>query len=360
MKGKKNLIAVGMILIFLLSGCGGSKRLEGLAKVIDDKTGAGFVLGMKVGLEWNVLNPETDINPEKNSSDPGSGAGTKIDVSDPGTDINPEENTSNPGTGTEPKADTPEPGAGSSQDPPSNTEKKVSSMEKLLKTSILPVGTTMYIWGGGWNEEDTGSGIESITIGLSPRWAEFAALQTAVYDHNATRYQIHDGLDCSGYIGWLIYNTFHTKSGGTGYVGKAYQMAETFASYGWGDYLPAGTAVGDWKAGDICSMKGHVWMCLGACGDGSVLLIHSSPPGVRICGTRLKDGGHSQAIALAEKCMSTCYPDWYSRYPDCAVNSSYLVSSSRMRWNSSTLWDAGSYQAMSAQEIAEFLFVIGY
>lgn len=230
------------------------------------------------------------------------------------------------------------------------------SMEKLLRTSILPVGSTMYIWGGGWNEEDTGSGIESVTIGLSPAWAEFSSRQTVEYDYTATRYQIHDGLDCSGYMGWLVYNTFHTENGGAGYVEKAYTMAETFASYGWGDYLAAGTAVDDWKTGDICSMQGHVWMCLGSCQDGSVLLVHSSPPGVRLCGTSLADGSDSQAVRLAEEYMSACYPGWYERYPECAVSHSYLEVSSRMRWNSATLPDAQIYQNMSAEETAAFLF----
>lgn len=230
-----------------------------------------------------------------------------------------------------------------------------SSMSKLLQTSIMPVGSTMYIWGGGWNEEDTGSGIESVTIGLSPAWAQFAAQQSSGYDHQATRYQIHNGLDCSGYIGWLIYNTFHSNNGEPGYVCKATSMASTLSSYGWGSYIYAGDS-SDFQPGDICSMSGHVWMCLGKCSDGSVLLIHSSPPGVRICGTQLSDGSASQAVALAENIMSTCYPDWYQRYPDCAVNYSYLTSSSKMRWSTGTLSDAGSYQGMSAEDIAAFLF----
>lgn len=236
-----------------------------------------------------------------------------------------------------------------------STEDTEASMSKLLRTSILPVGTTMYVWGGGWNEEDTGSGIETVTIGLSPTWAEFAAMQSSGYDQRNTRYQIHNGLDCSGYIGWLVYNTFHTENGEPGYVCKATKMASTFSSYGWGSYIYAGD-VSDFRPGDICSMKGHVWMCLGKCSDGSVLLVHSSPPGVRICGTELSDGSTSQAISLAENIMGTCYPDWYNRYPDCAVPYSYLSSSSKMRWNSSTLSDAETYQGMSADEIAETLF----
>ena len=38
------------------------------------------------------------------------------------------------------------------------------TLENLLKTALLPIGNTMYIYGGGWNEEDTGAGIEAMTI----------------------------------------------------------------------------------------------------------------------------------------------------------------------------------------------------
>ena len=81
---------------------------------------------------------------------------------------------------------------------------KQFSMSKLLKTSIQPVGSTMYIYGGAWNEADDGAGVEAVTMGLSPRWAEYAAMQNASYNYRNTRYQIHDGLDCSGYVGWVM------------------------------------------------------------------------------------------------------------------------------------------------------------
>lgn len=45
------------------------------------------------------------------------------------------------------------------------------TLENLLKTALLPIGNTMYIYGGGWNEEDTGAGIEAMTIGVSHKWA---------------------------------------------------------------------------------------------------------------------------------------------------------------------------------------------
>ena len=226
------------------------------------------------------------------------------------------------------------------------------SMDKLLRLAIAPVGNTMYIWGGGWNEADDGAGIEAVTIGVSPRWAEYAAQQGPDYNYRNTRYQIHDGLDCSGYIGWLVYNVMNKENGKEGYVMYACDMAKTYADYGWGSYMTSG----DYMPGDICSMGGHVWLCLGTCSDGSVLLVHSSPPGVRICGTELPGDYDSQAIELAKEIMSTHYESWYNRYPDCSVDAGYLTGSVRMRWDTSVLPDENDIQNASGEQIAQYLF----
>ena len=231
------------------------------------------------------------------------------------------------------------------------------SMENLLFTAKEPLGDTMYVWGGGWNEEDTGAGIEAVTIGVSPRWKEFTAQQDADYNFKDTEYQIHDGLDCSGYVGWVIYNVFETENGSgeeDGYVMKASSMAEAFAGVGWGTYRKA-SEVTEWKPGDIMSMEGHVWICLGMCDDGSVLLMHSSPPGVRISGTYMADGRKSQAVELAEQCMRQQYPRWFEKYPECGVKNNYLTTAAQMRWNE-TLSDEYGIREMDAYETVEFLF----
>lgn len=245
-----------------------------------------------------------------------------------------------------------------SQELQTGQETQATSMERLLRTAIEPLGNTMYIWGGGWNEEDTGAGVEALSLGVSPRWKEFAGQQDSSYNYKNTRYQIHDGLDCSGYVGWVIYNVFETAGPdgeeGNGYVFKAEGMAEKFAEFGWGTYRePA--EVTEWMPGDIMSMSRHVWISLGMCSDGSVLLIHSAPPGVRICGTFGKDGSRSEAVELAEQCMSQYYPLWYERYPECGVSYSYLTASGQMRWNE-ILTDDSGIKEMDAYETAEFLF----
>lgn len=233
-------------------------------------------------------------------------------------------------------------------------EDNLPSIKKLLTTALLPLGETAYVWGGGWNEEDTAAGIEARTIGISPAWKTFADGISSDYDHQKYRYQIHDGLDCSGYVGWVIYNVFETEDGKDGYVFSSTEIAKTYASHGWGDYVPQKEVV-DWKPGDVASMSGHVWLCLGACEDGSVLLIHSSPPGVRLCGTTIKDKP-SDASRLARELMQTHYPAWYDRFPDCEVSPDYLSTASQMRWNEDTMPDAAALQALSAEEVAALLF----
>lgn len=243
-----------------------------------------------------------------------------------------------------------------SSESPSNVDEKVErSLLDFLKIAKVPMGSTAYVWGGGWNKEDTGAGKEAVTLGPSPRWAEFAALQDKDYNFKNTRYQIHDGLDCSGYVGWVLYNTFECENGKKGYVMSSSRMAEHFSRCGFGDYTPA-KEVCDWRAGDLMSMKGHVWLVVGMCEDGSVVLMHCSPPGVILSGTKLSDGSNSLAVALAEKYMREYFPQWYEKYPCCERDYSFLSQSSRMRWNRETLSDDEGLSLMTAEEVLALIF----
>ena len=233
---------------------------------------------------------------------------------------------------------------------------KISTMDQLLQTAMQPVGTTMYIWGGGWDSEDAKAGIESSRIGLSPTWKTFADMQDETYDFEKHRWERENGLDCSGYVGWVIYNTFETKSGRQGFVTNSTDMAETYASWGWGRVIKNPK---EFLPGDIVSMEGHVWICLGTCADGSVLLVHSSPPGVMVCGTQLAAASNveekSVAVQLAEEYMSVYYSEWYKKYPDCSKPSTYLENVKVLRWNDKTLTDAEQFQNMCGEDILEYL-----
>lgn len=233
----------------------------------------------------------------------------------------------------------------------SGQEISVPSMATLFEIAMEPVGTTMYIWGGGWDSDNERAGKSATQLGLSSRWKEFADEQGADYDFEEHRYESENGLDCSGYIGWVIYNLFEKENGQDGYVTFSTTMAEDFASRGWGKlvknphkFLP----------GDIVSMQGHVWLSLGTCEDGSVLLVHSSPPGVSVCGTAISDT-QSIAATLAEEYMLEKHPDWQEKYPSREVPYTYLEEVVVFRWDEDTLEDVFEYQSMTGEQMMEFL-----
>lgn len=47
------------------------------------------------------------------------------------------------------------------------------TLKNFLATALEPVGTTLYIYGGGWNWQDEGSSIQTTTIGVAPEWIRF-------------------------------------------------------------------------------------------------------------------------------------------------------------------------------------------
>ena len=239
-----------------------------------------------------------------------------------------------------------------------------STVKNLLRTALAPVGNTMYVWGGGWNKADTAAGKEAKRTGLSASWRNFAKDKKSGYDYNNYRYLIHKGLDCSGYVGWCVYNIMNTANGKKGYVHKASKQAKNFSDMGFGEYIPAGK-IKDYKPGDImsstCSCCGHVWIVVGQCDDKSVVLIHASAPGVQISGTVTPSGKrNSEAYRLAKKYMKKYYKGW--KYPAMLKGSPYLTHYSQMRWNTegddAILSDPDGYYDMSAKEVLEDLFSI--
>ena len=97
--------------------------------------------------------------------------------------------------------------------------------------------------------------------------------------------------------------------------------------YGWGAWTqdieaPDGKNGYVMKPGDIMSINGHVWISLGTCEDGSVVIVHSTPsysrsgqPGGGVQISAVGDDESCEAALLAEKYMSEYYPAWYARYP---------------------------------------------
>ncbi|MBO4688014.1 MAG: hypothetical protein J5636_05830 [Clostridiales bacterium] len=215
----------------------------------------------------------------------------------------------------------------------------------FIKTSLMPVGTTLYVFGGGWDWQDTGSAIQARTLGVSDDWVRFFRSQdenytfrdkdddesqrdptTSYYPFGGYNEYYYAGLDCSGFVGWTIYNTFETEDGKPGYVGSASKMAKRFSDYGWGAFSKPDIASGEsgskLKPGDIISIKGHVWISLGTCDDGSVLIVHSTngfvsrtgQPGGGVALAAIGDSKDCEAYRLADTYMEKYYPEWYSRY----------------------------------------------
>lgn len=57
------------------------------------------------------------------------------------------------------------------------------------------------------------------------------------FSYNTTRYQIHNGLDCTGYVGWCMYQLFEDKYSNDSYVFLAEEMAEKYANIFSGKFI---------------------------------------------------------------------------------------------------------------------------
>lgn len=223
----------------------------------------------------------------------------------------------------------------------------VRTVKNLIRTALAPVGKVLYVYGGGWNLEDTGAGEEAMSFGLSEKWSTFFEEQDENYNYRyvsgtgncredpGNSFYPFDGvntyhrcgLDCSGYLGWVIYNVMTDPSGAdeekqTGYVISSTEFAKSLAdTHGLGSFSREKNRV--LQPGDIVSIKGHVWMSLGTCQDGSVLIVHSTPSpsktgelggGAQLSALDPKGRSNCRAMELAEAYMRTYCPEWSGRY----------------------------------------------
>ena len=263
------------------------------------------------------------------------------------------------------------------------------TLKNFLATALTPVGTSLYVYGGSWDWQDVNSSNQSMTIGLSQSWIDFFQSQDANYtykyndDHSESYYPheqwnqyYYGGIDCSAFVGWSVYNTMHTTNGSVangdkGYVMSATQQAKNFAeTQKWGTWSQEKPFKPEhFKTGDVFSMNGHVWICLGKCEDGSLVILHSTPSdsingqgggGVQING--VGDSENCQAVKLAEKYMSQYYPQWWERYHKVYKSfDSYTKYSGKdagkFSWDlKNTLADPDGYANKKADEILADLF----
>lgn len=249
----------------------------------------------------------------------------------------------------------------------------VRTIKNVLATAMQPVGETLYIWGGGWNEEDTAAGESSKHIGVCPEWKEFFDKQDSSY--NFCDYAISKdgeaetpipeyislGLDCSGYRGWILSNIFHDKdTDGFGYVFPHANRVSNFVDSNWGIAIKP-EDIQNFKAGDIMDKSGHTYVVIGQCSDGSVVFTHSSPPGVHICGTVTPDGNEqSEAVELAKKYMQKYYKKYDEKFSQYGYmrNIDYLTKYTQLRWNitDGDMKDPDGYTKMNAEQVLKDLF----
>ena len=270
-------------------------------------------------------------------------------------------------------------------EPPVSYTPGERTLKNFLAAAMQPVGTALYVYGGSWDWQDVGSSRQSTTIGVPQTWKDFFQSQDENYtyrnnDDHAHSYYPHEawnqyyfaGVDCSAYVAWSVYNTLNTQSGKDGYVMSSTGMAKNFAQdRGFGTWTQEFAGPEDFHTGDVFSMNGHVWICLGVCEDGSLVILHSTPSdsrsgapggGVQISG--VGESEDCQAVALAREYMSKYFPAWSERY-EAAFKAyddytSFSGSSAgKFTWNlagDGVLSDPDSYADMTADEILADLF----
>ena|GEM_PF-1250951 len=255
----------------------------------------------------------------------------------------------------------------------------LKTLKNFLATAMEPAGHTLYVFGGGWNWQDKGASVQAVSIGVPQKWLDFFDKNNAdytyrtelgpqtYYPHNGVNQYYYAGADCSGFVGWAVYNTLNTQSGGQGYVMSSTQMAKTFAqTYNFGTWTQD-VRQGEFKPGDIMSMNGHAWIFVGACADGSAVILESAPsksvnnqPGGGIQLSALGDK-ESQAAKLVEKYMPKLSSEWSRRYPINVINFNSYTSftgdtAGKFSWNRETLADPDGYETKNAEDILKDLF----
>lgn len=269
------------------------------------------------------------------------------------------------------------------------------TMKNFLTTAIEPMGAVLYVYGGGWDFQDIASAPQSMSIGVSGDWVKFYKSHDAAYvledeKHPEKSYfptggwneYYYAGLDCSGYVGWILYNTFYDESGvNKGMVRSAAKIAKWMADNGYGTWTNCPddksyeNVAKTLKTGDIVSVRGHVYICIGKCEDKSAVIIHCAPAksvtgdrggGVRI--GALNPSGDSkdcEAYNLACEYTAKYFPEWNSRYqPALDRAEKYLTipddikTAGIFHWNidETGLTDPDGYSSMTAAQILADLF----
>lgn len=287
--------------------------------------------------------------------------------------------------------------------PPVKGTPGLKTLKNFLATAFEPVGTTLYVFGGAWTWQDSRSpGPQALTIGVPDEWKYFFDLEDADYNYRyvpRTNNKKEDpdesiyhsggwnqyyylGADCAGYVEWCVFNLMHTENGSIAdkeyYIGGNKQ-SKTYAENNHYGTFTNKPVVGneDTNAllpGDIFSMDGHIWICLGTCKDGSIVILHSTPSksrtnemggGPQMSALDPKGRGNDcDAWKLADYYSKKYFPEWSRRYE--VITRDYADYTSlgenpdggRFSWavDGSVLTDPDGYRNMTAEQILSDLF----
>jgi len=227
------------------------------------------------------------------------------------------------------------------------------SLKNLIMTAFEPMGTTLYVYGGGWDFQDIGSDYQAMSIGVSDLWVDFFNSQDSSYNYKGMNKDGYDyypylawntyhylGTDCCGYLGWVFYNMAYDESlsapglmaNGLHFVQNLDEKTDlgTFVhlsrEYGVDKKEYYKSVIEEMQPGDFVSIPGHVYMVIGACEDGSLLVIHCTVTqsstmhyggGVQLSAVS-PNGEYDRmctACRLAEAYTKKFYFDWFYRYP---------------------------------------------
>jgi cell wall-associated NlpC family hydrolase len=243
----------------------------------------------------------------------------------------------------------------------------------LLQNAMKPVGRTLYILDGGWNYGNIPADpVDARIIGYQDAWWNFFKQNARLgYDFNQFTFQHGNGLDCSGYVHWAVYNTLFSTNGENYELQRSFDVANEYQNYGWATTSDPTLHPGDIMSVDEGNSAGHVYIVLGVCSDGSVLLAHSTlvpygtqGAGVQISGTSAPgtetDAQTMDSVAakLAAYYMAKYFPEWPFapvEEPYSAYVSGNVVKATWITNGASAMSDAAGVQNMSGEAVMKLL-----
>ena len=232
------------------------------------------------------------------------------------------------------------------------------TIKGFLQNATKAIGNTLYVWGGGHEYGENG------VAGIQTGWKQFWTTNNVTYDYKKFRYKSYAGLDCSGFTGWSIYNNIYYSSGNPTTTTTSTYFPTYLERNGWGTKSSITKAENaKYKPGDVVSKSGHVWIIIGQCSDGSVVITHDTPPYTQISGTCTPSGNYSsEAITLANKYMKNTYKTAYSKFNKISnATKEYLFGSTvnRFSWtisSNSKFTDPQGYRNMTASQVLKDMY----